>query len=175
LFAQLLRHAGERRWPGARANDLLCGLPKCYASPTTTTLERLERATLDALTGNAVLDTFQAAAEVFDRRPIAVSAAQLASVRRALRNLEKQRKVFGSHAFSRQRRLWSLHPADFGAIASDEADQPIFEADKLAKVLGMLGSAHPSEATAAGIAAHKLMTEAGLRWPDVIKGAKARR
>ena len=48
------------------------------------------RAIIDALTRKAVLDTYQVAAKVFDCRLIAVSAAQLASVRRALRNLEKQ-------------------------------------------------------------------------------------
>ncbi len=76
----------------------------------------VERAILDALTGKAVLDTFQVAAEVFDCRPVAVSAAQLASVRRALLNLEKQGKVFGGRAFGRRRRLWSRHPARAGAL-----------------------------------------------------------
>jgi hypothetical protein len=39
---------------------------------------------------------------------------------------------------------------------------------KLARILGMLGSAHDSETLAAGRAANKLVREAGLTWPDVI-------
>ena len=61
-----------------------------------------------------------------------------------------------------------------GAIPSATADQPTFDTDKLVKVLGMLGSAHPGEVAAAGPAAHKLITEAGLGWQDLIKGASAR-
>jgi hypothetical protein len=60
-------------------------------------------------------------------------------------------------------------------LPSETANQPTLDAEKLVKVLGMLGSAHRGEVTAAGLAAHKLITEAGLRWPDQIKGAKARR
>ena len=78
----------------------------------------VERAILDALARNAVLDTFQVTAAVFDCRPrrgvVTVSDAQLASVRRALRNLEKQGKVAGSRGFGRKRHLWSL-PAGPGA------------------------------------------------------------
>ena len=114
-----------------------------------------------------VLDTFQVTAAVFDRRPQHVSEAQLASVRRALRNLEKQGKVFGAAAFGRKHRLWS-HLAGFGAIPSEVT----VDVEKLVKVLGMLGSTHPGEVAAAGTAAHKLITEAGLGWQDLIMGAR---
>ena len=138
----------------------------------------MERAILDALSRKAVLDTFQVTAAVFDCRPrrgvVTVSDAQLASVRRALRNLEEQGRVDGAREFGRKRRLWSL-PAGPGAIPSEVADQSAIDTDKLVKVLGMLGSAHPGEVVAAGAAAHKLITEAGLRWQDLINGAKARR
>ena len=89
----------------------------------------VERAILDALSRNAVLDTFQVTAAVFDCRPrrgiITVSDAQLASVRRALRNLEKQGKVAGARDFGRKRRLWSLPAAgSAGAAPSATTDQP---------------------------------------------------
>ena len=137
----------------------------------------VERAILDALSRNTVLDTFQVTAAVFDCRPqrgiVTVSDAQLASVRRALRNLEKQGQVAGARVFGRKRRLWSLPAA--GATPSEVADQPTVDVEKLVKILGMLGSAHPGEVAAAGAAAHKLITEAGLRWQDLIKEAQARR
>ena len=41
-------------------------------------------------------------------------------------------------------------------------------ADKLAKVLGMLGSAHDGEVAAAGRRAHSLLKGAGLTWGEVI-------
>jgi hypothetical protein len=49
------------------------------------------------------------------------------------------------------------------------ATQPALDAEKLLKVLGMLGSAHPGEVAAAGRAAHKLISDTGLRWQDLIK------
>ena len=138
----------------------------------------VERAILDALSRNTVLDTFQVTAAVFDCRPqrgiVTVSDAQLASVRRALRNLEEQGRVAGAREFGRKRRLWSL-PDVSGPIPSQVADHPTVDVEKLVKVLGMLGSAHPGEVAAAGTAAHKLITEARLRWQDLITGAKAQR
>ena len=139
----------------------------------------VERAILDALSRNTVLDTFQVTAAVFDCRPqrgiVTVSDAQLASVRRALRNLEEQGRVAGAREFGRKRCLWSLPAAGPGPIPSATADQSPFDTDKLVKILGMLGSAHPGEVAAAGTAAHKLITEARLRWQDLITGAKAQR
>jgi hypothetical protein len=133
----------------------------------------VERAILDALARTAVLDTFQVTAAVFDCRPrrgvVTVSDAQLASVRRALRNLEKQGKVAGARGFGRKRHLWSLSAAGSGPIPSATTDQPTFDTDRLAKVLGMLGSVHPGGVIAAGRAAHKLISDTGLRWQDLIK------
>lgn len=40
--------------------------------------------------------------------------------------------------------------------------------DKLAKVLGMLGSAHDGEIAAAGRAANKLIRTAGITWSDAL-------
>ncbi len=40
--------------------------------------------------------------------------------------------------------------------------------DRLSKLLGLLGSAHDGEVAAAGRAAHRLLREAGLTWPDVL-------
>ena len=134
----------------------------------------VERAILDALTRKGVLDTFQVTAAVFDCPPrrgvVTVSNAQLASVRRALRNLEKQGRVAGTRGFGRKRHLWSLPAAgSAGATPSAMATQPALDAEKLLKVLGMLGSAHPGEVAAAGRAAHKLISDTGLRWQDLIK------
>jgi hypothetical protein len=42
------------------------------------------------------------------------------------------------------------------------------DADRLAKLLGMVGSKHDGEALNAARAADKLVREAGLAWPDVI-------
>ena len=42
-------------------------------------------------------------------------------------------------------------------------------ADKLCKVLGMLGSAHVGERAAAGMLATRLLQDAGLTWPDVLR------
>lgn len=39
---------------------------------------------------------------------------------------------------------------------------------KLAKLLGMLGSNHPGERDAAGLAAHRLVTQAGLTWHQIV-------
>ena len=41
-------------------------------------------------------------------------------------------------------------------------------ADKLVKLLGMLGSDHPGEVAAAGAAASRLLKASGLTWSDVI-------
>jgi hypothetical protein len=40
--------------------------------------------------------------------------------------------------------------------------------DRLGKLLGLLGSTHDGEVAAAGRAAHRLIREAGLTWPDVL-------
>jgi hypothetical protein len=42
------------------------------------------------------------------------------------------------------------------------------QADKLVKLLGLLGSDHHGEVAAAGQAAHRLVKAAGLVWSDVI-------
>ena len=47
-------------------------------------------------------------------------------------------------------------------------------ADKLVKVLGMLGSAFDGEVAAAGRKAHAMLKEAGLIWDDVIVPAAPR-
>jgi hypothetical protein len=44
-------------------------------------------------------------------------------------------------------------------------------ADKLVKVLGMLGSAHDGEVAAAGRRAHSMLKAMGLTWGDVIARA----
>jgi hypothetical protein len=44
-------------------------------------------------------------------------------------------------------------------------------ADKLVKVLGMLGSDHDGEIAAAGRRAHSMLKAMGLTWSDVIKPA----
>jgi len=44
-------------------------------------------------------------------------------------------------------------------------------ADKLVKILGMLGSAHDGEVAAAGRRAHSMLKAMGLTWSDVIKPA----
>jgi hypothetical protein len=44
-------------------------------------------------------------------------------------------------------------------------------ADKLVKVLGMLGSDHDGEVAAAGRRAHSMLKAEGLTWVDVIKPA----
>jgi hypothetical protein len=40
--------------------------------------------------------------------------------------------------------------------------------DRLAKLLGMLGSDHPGEVVAAARQAERLRAEAGLTWPEII-------
>jgi hypothetical protein len=47
-------------------------------------------------------------------------------------------------------------------------------ADKLVKVLGMLGSAHDGEVAAAGRRADAMVKDAGLSWGDVIAPATPR-
>jgi hypothetical protein len=47
-------------------------------------------------------------------------------------------------------------------------------ADKLVKVLGMLGSAHDGEVAAAGRRAHAMVRGAGLTWGQVIAPAAPR-
>ena len=44
-------------------------------------------------------------------------------------------------------------------------------AERLAKLLGLLGSDHPGERAAAGLKAHELLKREGLRWCDVIRTA----
>jgi hypothetical protein len=39
---------------------------------------------------------------------------------------------------------------------------------RLAKLLGMLGSDHSGERDSAGLAAHRLVQQAGLTWADVV-------
>jgi hypothetical protein len=43
--------------------------------------------------------------------------------------------------------------------------------DRLAKLLGLLGSDHDGEIAAAGRAADRLVRHAGLRWPDIVQPA----
>ena len=45
---------------------------------------------------------------------------------------------------------------------------PATHRTKLAKLLGMLGSDHPGERDAAALAAHRLVTQAGLTWRQVV-------
>ncbi len=46
---------------------------------------------------------------------------------------------------------------------------PATSRDKLGKILVMLGSPDPDKRALAGQAAHRLITEAGLRWPQVLR------
>jgi hypothetical protein len=41
-------------------------------------------------------------------------------------------------------------------------------ADRIVKLLGMLGSDHDGERAAAGAAAHRLLRQLGLTWGDII-------
>lgn len=45
--------------------------------------------------------------------------------------------------------------------------------ERLAKLCGMLGSAHDGERAAAGLLASRLLREKGLRWDDVIGSTPA--
>jgi hypothetical protein len=40
--------------------------------------------------------------------------------------------------------------------------------ERLAKLLGMLGSDHPGERDAAGLAAHRLVKASGLTWSSIV-------
>ncbi len=42
---------------------------------------------------------------------------------------------------------------------------------RLAKLLGLLGSEHAGERDAAGLAAHRMVQQRGLRWSDVMEPA----
>jgi hypothetical protein len=42
------------------------------------------------------------------------------------------------------------------------------ERERLAKLFGMLGSAHEGERDAAGLAAHRLVTASGVTWASVV-------
>jgi hypothetical protein len=55
-------------------------------------------------------------------------------------------------------------------VTAAAALTPAF-ADKLVKVLGMLGSDHDGEVAAAGRMAHAMLKAMGLTWGDVIKPA----
>jgi hypothetical protein len=46
---------------------------------------------------------------------------------------------------------------------------PVTTRTKLAKLLGMLGSDHPGERDNAALAAHRLVTGAGLTWRQVVE------
>ena len=46
--------------------------------------------------------------------------------------------------------------------------EPTKSADRLVKLLGLLGSSHDGEIAAAGRKAHQLLRRLGLTWPDVI-------
>lgn len=46
---------------------------------------------------------------------------------------------------------------------------------KLDRILGMLGSAHAGERAAAALAAHRLLTKAGVTWWDLIGAPHPRR
>src|ERR1700739_1367050 len=45
---------------------------------------------------------------------------------------------------------------------------PALDRDKLAKLLGMLGSRHDGEVAAAGRSAHILVRDAGVSWTEVL-------
>jgi hypothetical protein len=45
---------------------------------------------------------------------------------------------------------------------------PTRDAQKLAQILGMLGSAHAGERDAAGLAADKFVRDRGLTWPALL-------
>ena len=46
---------------------------------------------------------------------------------------------------------------------------PVTARDRLAKLLGMLGSDHMGERDAAAVAAHRLVVQSGLTWRQVIE------
>jgi hypothetical protein len=51
---------------------------------------------------------------------------------------------------------------------------PLFtDRQRLAKLLGMLGSDHPGERDAAALAAHRFIQSRGLTWQDVLQSEAA--
>ena len=46
---------------------------------------------------------------------------------------------------------------------------------KLAKTLALLGSSHAGERDAAAVAAHRIVTSAGLTWADLIRPREVKR
>jgi hypothetical protein len=62
-----------------------------------------------------------------------------------------------------------LHP--HSASSQDGLSGPFL--DRLAKVLGMLGSAHDGEIIAAGRRAHMMVTSAGWTWPELLGAPSA--
>ncbi len=48
---------------------------------------------------------------------------------------------------------------------------PALDRDKLAKMLGMLGSCHDGEVAAAGRSAHSLVRDSGVTWTEVLSAA----
>jgi hypothetical protein len=49
-----------------------------------------------------------------------------------------------------------------------ELTQGRLDRDRLAKLLGLLGSRYDGEIAAAGRAAHRLIRDAGLTWPEIL-------
>jgi hypothetical protein len=49
--------------------------------------------------------------------------------------------------------------------------RPGLDRSRLGRILGLLGSAHDGEIAAAGRAAHRLIRDAGLSWPEVLEPA----
>ena len=50
----------------------------------------------------------------------------------------------------------------------------MIDRDRLAKLLGMMGSAHDGEVVNAARAADRLVRDSGLRWPDIAMSAPPR-
>jgi hypothetical protein len=57
----------------------------------------------------------------------------------------------------------------------NSAALPATDRAKLAKLLALLGSTHPGERDAAGLAAHRLVQRCGMGWQQVLRPAPVHR
>jgi hypothetical protein len=144
----------------------------------------IERGVLSALTRYGPMNATELAQDIFGlwgTLELEPTAAQLGSVRRAIRHLTA-RGVIVEYDSGSGRKYWQLPEhgtregrGRSGAPQESAAAEAIPAlADKFIKLLGMLSSEHAGERANAIAAAERLRKQYGITWRDIVRPAITR-
>ena len=136
----------------------------------------IERGVLDALARYGPMDATELAQDIFGlwgTLQLEPTAAQLGSVRRAIRHLAA-RGVIVEYFSGSGRRYWQLAEPDKRERRQRRRHDPsgfaeAELADRFVKLLGLLNSDHAGERANAVAAVERLRQRYGISWRDIIR------